>query len=213
MLKAAEVDIETLKHYPTNPRKGNVEALAESLRVNGQYRPIVVQQSTDYILAGNHLWDAAKSLGWKKISVVRLDVDDEQARKIVAADNRLADLGTYDDEALAELLEGLDLEGTGYTPMDLDDLVALIDERTPLGDPQSDEQPTYEGVRDRQTLTEKAERYAERTVRLLMAEYPNHIFIWMQERLAEICEDHGLDSNADALIKAVEHITETQAPK
>ena len=83
-MEAIKVSVDTLKEFPGNPRKGNVKKLAESLTTNGQYKPIVVQKSTQQILAGNHLWKAAKELGWAEINVVEIDVNDEQAKKIVA---------------------------------------------------------------------------------------------------------------------------------
>ncbi|CPW33176.1 Uncharacterised protein [Mycobacteroides abscessus subsp. bolletii] len=39
---------------------------------------------------------AARSLGWTTIDVGIVDVDEDTARSIVAANNRLADLGEYD---------------------------------------------------------------------------------------------------------------------
>ena len=114
------VDVSKLKGYDKNPRKGNVKAIAESLKTNSQYRPIVVQKSSMKILAGNHTWKAAKELGWKKIAVVFVDVDDEGAKRIVLADNRTNDLAEYDNEILAELLKDLGTgEGTGYSEDDM----------------------------------------------------------------------------------------------
>lgn len=116
-------DISELKEYPGNARRGNISVLVESLKINGQYRPIVVQKSTNYVLAGNHLLRAAKQLGWEKIDAVFIDCDDEAALKIVLADNRTADLGDYNDELLKQLLETVEnFEGTGYTEEDLAEL-------------------------------------------------------------------------------------------
>ena len=121
------VPVKKLKAYGKNPRKGNVRAIAESLATNKQYRPIVVQKSTNQILAGNHTWQAAKSLGWDKIAVVYVDVDDEHAKKIVLADNRTNDLAEYDDSVLAELLTSLEtISGTGYTESDMDSIMQSI---------------------------------------------------------------------------------------
>lgn len=116
------IDVEKLKPYDKNPRKGNVRAIAESLATNKQYRPIVVQQKTNKILAGNHTWQAAKSLNWEKISVVYVDVDEESAAKIVLADNRTNDLAGYDSEVLAQVLDSITdpTIGTGYSQNDLD---------------------------------------------------------------------------------------------
>lgn len=116
-------DIDDLKEYPNNARRGNVSMLVESLKVNGQYRPIIVQNSTKYVLAGNHLLRAAKQLGWEKIDAVFIDCDDEQALKIVLADNKTADMGEYNDELLKTLLLSLeDFDGTGYSESDLEEL-------------------------------------------------------------------------------------------
>jgi len=121
-----ETDVNLLKEYPNNARRGDVSVLVESLKVNGQYRPIVVQKSTNYVLAGNHLLRASKQLGWEKINAVIIDCDDEKALKIVLADNRTADLGDYNEDLLKTLLESLDdFNGTGYTEQDLLDLEKL----------------------------------------------------------------------------------------
>lgn len=122
------VDISTLKSYHQNPRRGDVEAIAKSLEVNGQYKPIVVNRADNSILAGNHTWRAARSLGWTEIAVSWVDVNDAQAQKIVLADNRTSDASSYDDFKLLELLNTLpSLDGTGFNQVDVDQLQALLD--------------------------------------------------------------------------------------
>ena len=121
------VEITSLKPYPKNPRRGDVEEIAKSLKVNGQFKPIVVNRRDQTILAGNHPWRAARSLGWTHIGVTYVDVDDYGAQKIVLADNRTSDMSSYDDAKLLELLELLpSLEGTGFKPVDIDQLQALL---------------------------------------------------------------------------------------
>lgn len=143
-LKVEQVKLEKLKPYRKNPRKGNVELIAKSLDEYGQYKPITVRRETGEILAGNHTYMAAKSLGWAEISVAYIDVDDETAARIVLIDNRSNDLATYDNQILLELLESLpDLGATGYDDLaleslnktfgavpDLDDLLKEIGEPT-----------------------------------------------------------------------------------
>lgn len=117
----------TLVEYPGNPRRGNVEAIRASLRANGQFQPLVVQVSTRQVLSGNHTLQAMRAEGFAHADVYFVDVDDETARRIVLAANRTADLGTYDNDDLAALLQAFEspdgLEGTGY---DADDLAALL---------------------------------------------------------------------------------------
>jgi DNA modification methylase len=110
------VPIETLRPYAGNPRRGDVATIRASLEAHGQYRPVVVRSSTREVLAGNHTLQAATELGWTEIAATFVDVDDEQARRIVLVDNRSSDLGGYDDGALAALLAGLDTDyaGTGW---------------------------------------------------------------------------------------------------
>lgn len=116
------VYISSLRYHPENARKGDIDAIARSLCANGQFSPVVVQRSTNYILAGNHTVKAAVQLGWSTIDVVYVNVDDQAAKKILIAANRTADLSSYDNDLLIELLESLngDLDGTGYTEIDLD---------------------------------------------------------------------------------------------
>ena len=123
------VPLGTLKPYDKNPRKGNVIAIAESLKENKQYRPIVVQKNSNKILSGNHTYKAAQHLGWERIAVGMVDVDDSEAAKIVLADNRTNDLATYDSSILAEVLESLDTPtvGTGYSQDDLDLITSVAE--------------------------------------------------------------------------------------
>lgn len=122
------VPCDSLAPYPGNARRGNVEAIADSLLAHGQYRPIVVRRAGAVVLAGNHTLAAAKRLGWATIQVVWVDVDDDQARRIVVADNRLSELGHDDQAVLADLLAGLpDLVGTGFTAADVGRLAAQVD--------------------------------------------------------------------------------------
>jgi hypothetical protein len=102
-----------------------VDAIAESLQVNGQYKPITVRAGTNEVLAGNHTLKAARDkLGWAHIAATFVDVDDDEAARIVLADNRTNDLAVYDEEGLRELLESLpQLSGTGYDAGFLDKMV------------------------------------------------------------------------------------------
>jgi ParB-like chromosome segregation protein Spo0J len=128
--KIVRVSVDLIEQFPGNPRVGDIEAIMESLAENQQFAPIVVQQSTGYIVSGNHTYRAACELGWDEIDVVYVDVDDTQAKRILLAANKIADRGTYDERLLADLLADiLDesdalLEGTGYTADEVDDLLA-----------------------------------------------------------------------------------------
>ncbi len=121
------VRITSVELHPRNPRIGDVEAVAASLRRFGQQKPIVIQRSTGYVVAGNHLLRAAQSLGWSEIAANIVELDDATATAFMLADNRTSDLGGYDDALLAAILAEAaaadDLTGTGY---DADDVAALV---------------------------------------------------------------------------------------
>jgi hypothetical protein len=122
------VAINSLIAYPINPRRGDIDAIASSLVAHGQYRPIVVQTKTNYVLAGNHTLKAAKKLGWKNIKITKVDVTDEQAKKIVLADNRITDLAGYNEPLLKSLLIALpELDGTGFSESEVETLGRLLD--------------------------------------------------------------------------------------
>jgi DNA modification methylase len=131
------VPTDSLRLHPDNPRRGDLEAIKQSLEGHGQYRPLVANRPTREVLAGNHTLVAARALGFSEIAVTFVDATPEQARRILLVDNRTSDLAGYDDEALAELLGELpDLVGTGY---DEAALAELLDGLAP--EPVADDEP------------------------------------------------------------------------
>jgi hypothetical protein len=126
-LRAHLRPIDDLVPLPNNPRQGDIGAISESLLRFGQQKPIVVD-SEGVILAGNHTYHAAVALGWTEIAAVESNLNGADRPAFALADNRIADLATYDQMALAELLDELyddgGLIGTGFDGDDLDTLVA-----------------------------------------------------------------------------------------
>lgn len=149
-MQVEEVDIDLLFQHPDNANNGDVDAIEESIEINGFYSPLLVQRSTSYILAGNHRYLAAMRRGMTKLPVIYLDVDDQRAKRIMLSDNAITRRG-YDDEAhLSTLLNELyatdeGLAGTGYTSQEYERLLLGLNEpldlvtREPL-DPE--ERPT-----------------------------------------------------------------------
>lgn len=122
---------EQLTTYHQNPRQGDTETIAQSLRKNGQFRPLVVNKGTHTgrpyeVLAGNHTLLAARELDGTEDAFPRLDcyvidVEEDHARRIVLADNRTSDLASYDNHELIELLTATDdLAGTGWEEEDIE---------------------------------------------------------------------------------------------
>lgn len=126
-----------LRLFHKNARKGNVEAIKKSIIANGVFRTIVVNRGTftgrtNEVLCGNHSVKALRDLGRETVPVALVDVDDDQATRIVLADNKVSDDATYDVDLLTSVLSDLDdLEGTGYTQDDLDKLLNGLEDGDP----------------------------------------------------------------------------------
>lgn len=141
-VETRDVPLDELTRFPGNARRGNVDAIRESIARTGQYRSVVVRDTGGafVILAGNHTFDAlnAEDHDTARCEIIRCD--DAEARRINLADNRYSEMGTYDNDALAELLSYLDgdYKGTGYTDADVERLIA------PPAIPEDDAQPPDE---------------------------------------------------------------------
>lgn len=181
-----------LNNYFKNPRLGNVDLIAESLKTYGQYRSIVVNKGTktnrpNEVLVGNHTLQAAKAIGLDELLCKVIDVDDQTAARIVLVDNSTSDMATYDDELLLELLSSLeyDLTGTGFTDVDIDDLLVSTEEEieaVPVNTPQ-------------------IERFANTTMKAMFVELDLPVFIEVQKKLAGLMEEFGLTSSAAVIAK------------
>ena len=153
-LETFDLDVTDLTPHHSNPRRGNVDLIAESLQANGQYRAIVVNRGSTTgrpfeVLAGNHTLKAAVQLGWETISAHIIDVDDTTATRILVVDNRANDVAEYDNRALLTLLQTMpSLEGTGFNEDNIADLLSeleqyemnsLDDLQNEFGEPEDDD--------------------------------------------------------------------------
>ena len=140
-LTVESVDIATLDADPANVRKHgtrNVEAIRASLKRFGQQKPIVVD-GKGVVVAGNGILEAAKSLGWKKVNVVRTGLSGVEAAGYAIADNRTAELAEWDFEALATQLKGLiddgcDVNDLGWSEHELEPMLAAEWAPPPVAD-------------------------------------------------------------------------------
>lgn len=131
-----EYPTEDLEPHPDNPRRGDVNKIAESIDVNGFFGAILMQSSRKRIIAGEHRWRAARKTSAATVPVLELDVTDEEAMRIMLADNRTSDTAGYDTDVLLSALRSFvdgdvaHLEGTGYTDAELARLVGDNDPTT-----------------------------------------------------------------------------------
>ncbi|MBC8296721.1 MAG: DNA modification methylase [Pelagibacterales bacterium] len=148
-LQSLAINIDKLSFLEGNPRQGDIEAVAKSYKQFGQRKPIVA--TTDHVvIAGNHQLAAAKQLGWDEIAVVITDDDELTAKAFALADNRTAELGSYDDDLLADLLSEVSsvpelMDSTGFTEDDLFDLIGFdeIEEKEEVPEVPKDSKTQY----------------------------------------------------------------------
>lgn len=128
-MKVLYADPLDLIPYENNPRINDyaVKKVLESIKEYGFTNPILVDKDL-VIIAGHTRREAAILAGLEKVPyIIKDDLTPEQVKAYRIADNKLAELSTWDEEALkAELfeLQELDypLEVMGFTEMDLKDL-------------------------------------------------------------------------------------------
>jgi len=202
-LTTETVRIDDVRPHPNNVRQGDIGAISESLQAHGQYRAIVAQRSTGLILAGNHTWKAAKQIGWRDIAVHFIDCDDDQAMRILLADNRANDLASYDDAALAELLKELNatelgLQGTLFDGNDLDELIVKLE-------------GIHGFVIEQPPFSELAQEYEQRGIGVLSLPYDKDTLPTIKSKLNDLRNgDETItysDIVADLITKAHENNT------
>jgi hypothetical protein len=128
-LQGLLVPVGDLSSLEGNPRRGDVEAVARSYEMFGQRKPIIYQtrRKKKVVVAGNHQLKAALSLGWTHIAVVAADdLSKREATAYAIADNRVSDLGSYDNAALLDMLDGLDQQLLDAVSFDTDAMDALV---------------------------------------------------------------------------------------
>jgi len=124
----------SLKPNPRNARKHSDKQLHQiqaSIETFGWLVPIVIDDE-NMIAAGHGRWEAAGMMGLKEVPVIRTDfITDADRRAFALAENRIAELSSWDEDLLADELndlfeDGYNFEVTGFTTADLD--FALPDE-------------------------------------------------------------------------------------
>ena len=130
MVKAVNMDISAIKPYDNNPRRNEkaVDAVANSIKQFGFKNPIIVDKD-NVIISGHTRRLAALKLGLKEVPViVGKDLTEAQIRAFRLADNRVAEIAKWDDDALkAEMAKVLDVDFESFG-FDLDDIEDIIQE-------------------------------------------------------------------------------------
>ena len=124
------VSIERLKPDPNNARQHSakqIRQIAQSIESFGFNVPLLIDCDLNVIAGHGHLL-ACKRLGWSEVPTIRLEyLSEAQKRAFMIADNRLAEIASWDDRLLAEQLQALssveldfDIEGIGFDMGEID---------------------------------------------------------------------------------------------
>ncbi len=128
-MKIEKIQISELIEHPKNARihtKRNLDAIKNSLSEFGMTKPLLVQRSTMYVIAGNGTLQAMKSLGWTECDCHVLDLDDNRAYALSILDNKTGEMSEWDERTLTETLQSLRdddldlLELSGFQDEELD---------------------------------------------------------------------------------------------
>ena len=120
-MKITMTPVASITPYDANPRANDaaVDAVAESIRRFGFRQPIVVDEH-GVIVVGHTRWKAAQALALAEVPVHVADLTPEQARAYRLADNKTAELATWDNALLAAEIAALGELGVGLADfMDL----------------------------------------------------------------------------------------------
>lgn len=122
--------ISELRLDPKNPRNHDrlqIRKIARSIEAFGFNVPVLIDAKRN-VIAGHGRLLACRELGMDDVPAIRLEhLTDAQARAFKIADNRLTEIGTWDDQLLGEQLQMLaavdldfSLEVTGFEMGEID---------------------------------------------------------------------------------------------
>lgn len=152
-MEVIEKRLEEIKPYENNPRHNDaaVPYVANSIREFGFKVPLVID-SGGTIVAGHTRYKAAQRLGLETVPcVVADDLTDEQVKAFRIADNKVAEVATWDEEALSvELSEieiaDIDMGDFGILDLPEDDEIVDIDSDNVGGSETSLHKITLDGT-------------------------------------------------------------------
>lgn len=127
-MKVVYMAVSELVPYENNPRNNEkaVEAVANSIREFGFKNPIIVDRQK-VIVSGHTRRLAALKLGLDQVPVVYADdLTEDQVKAFRLADNRVAEMATWDEDLLKEeMAKAIDFEfgDYGFDQKDLDEIV------------------------------------------------------------------------------------------
>jgi len=147
--------VDEIKPDAANPRrhsKKQIRQIAASIEAFGFIVPILIDRDGN-IVAGHGRWLACRYLGFTEVPTLCVDhLTPAQACAFRIADNRLTEIGTWDDRLLAQQLKDLSLLGldfsvelTGFEMGEIDLRIAAFEEFSETSEDPADAVPEFPG--------------------------------------------------------------------
>ena len=155
LLKLIYRRVDEIKPDAANPRrhsKKQIRQIAASIEAFGFIVPILIDRDGN-IVAGHGRWLACRYLGFTEVPTLCVDhLTPAQACAFRIADNRLTEIGTWDDRLLARQLKDLSLLGldfsvelTGFEMGEIDLRIAAFEELSEASEDPADAVPEFPG--------------------------------------------------------------------
>lgn len=159
-MNTVRVKLSQLSTAEYNPRKRlrpgepEYEQLKRSIETFGYVDPIIANKDGT-IIGGHQRYYILIDLGYDEVDIVQLDISKEKEKALNLAMNKIS--GEWDDEKLKDLLKDLDLGGfdieiTGFTHNEFNDLIEALEIPETVEDDDFDPEEEYEAIETPQTV-------------------------------------------------------------
>lgn len=104
-MEIVKIPLSDLKLDPNNLRSHAPEGISmikRSLETNSQYKPLIVDEKSFTVLAGNGRLQAMRELGWKEADCIFIDSEKHEGLEVI--DNRLNELSAWKDDKIDDWL-------------------------------------------------------------------------------------------------------------
>jgi len=195
--------LETLVAAKRNPKRHNMAAISDAIDRHGYVRPVMLNEKTGRLVAGHGRVSALREMklsGSKPPARVELNGDGDwlipvvrgisfkteaEAEAYLLADNRVGELGGYDEDELRRILNDTDeISGTGFTEEFRDRLDAKLSGE---GGRAKNPEELYSGF---------VNASIKQLVFLFKAAEMEHV----TKKLDTIASEHELESHGDVLV-------------
>lgn len=214
-----------LVHDPENPRahsKENLGAIRNSIKTHGQVEPLVVQKSTNMVIAGNARLGVMRDMGMKKVKVVMLDVSDTDARKLSISLNRSGELASWNEGVLASHLESLALieddffpESLGFSGEEMSELLVSFGGDIDAFNFDPPEEESVEDTRDDfdELSEDDSAEEQQSNVRMVQLFFNDDTIDAFQNRVKFLSKIYGTANITDTVFQCIENAYNTEEVK